>query len=147
MNEAVNWFFTELAGKSIENAFSTFLERNINISRGIRSTASISHNRLRDFIADENGRDWTFPAVLSILDRDYLGGSFARHTKVWPLDDIDIYIPLDGCGLVYREWGIVQPVTVATDKGLLWNPLLGERWTKGEYISSDKLVSGFAKVW
>jgi len=41
--------------------------------------------------------------LLSREDSDFLGGSFARHTKIWPLDDIDIFFPMDGGTLVYVQ--------------------------------------------
>ncbi|GAI47638.1 unnamed protein product, partial [marine sediment metagenome] len=75
-----------------------------------------------------------------------MGGSFARHTKIWPLDDVDIYFPLDGHGLWYYQGGSVAPYTVISDGILSHNPLLNFRWTEGEYISSRKLITEFAKV-
>jgi hypothetical protein len=88
-------------------------------------------------------RDSTFPAVLK--DADFLGGSFARHTKARPLDDIDIYIPLDGANLFYYMHGTVLPYRVLTD-GMLWNPLLTPRWANGSLVSSAKVVNEFTSV-
>ena len=127
-------------------AFEQLLESAINISDGIRSTASDSHNHLREFLEGENKRDTTFPRVLSIRDDDFLGGSFARHTKIWPLDDIDIYFPLDGFNLIYMNNGCRLPYTVISDGVLSSNPLLNSRWMVGSYISSAKLVAEFASV-
>jgi hypothetical protein len=79
----------------IDALFEDLSTRQINIPLGIRSTAGRSQNHLRDFLAAESARDADFPRVLANADSDFLGGSFARHTKKWPLDDIDIYIPLD----------------------------------------------------
>lgn len=140
--------FSETRALTIAGAFSTFLEANINITRGTRSRASTSHNHLREFLADEAYRDEYFPRVLSVEDSDFLGGSFARHTKIWPLDDIDIYFPLDGMGFNYFVDGSVQPYTVVSDDVVDVNPLLtgGVRWMDGPYLSSKKLINGFAKV-
>lgn len=148
MNELNNYYaaLKEATSKTVNSAFETFLDNEINISKGIRSIASTSHQHLREFLSSEKGRDETFPRVLSIEDDDFLGGSFARHTKIWPLDDIDIYVPLDGNSLVYYEWGAVQPYTVVSDGILLGNPLLNPRWMKGQYISSEKVISEFSKV-
>ena len=62
-----------------------------------------------------------------------------------PLDDIDIYLPLDGANLFCYMHGAVLPYTVLTD-GLLWNPLLSPRWADGGWVSQSKIVSGFASV-
>lgn len=131
---------------SISAAFDSFLDSELNISQGIRSRASDSQNHLRDFLASEHKRDGSFPRVLSVRDRDFLGGSFARHTKIWPLDDIDVYVPLDGHGLIYHEHGIQQPYTVVSDNVLSFNPLISPRWMNGSNVSSIKLVREFASV-
>jgi hypothetical protein len=141
-------FLWKAAARSVEGVFEEFLDAQINIVRGVRSRASTSQIHLREFLADETDRDETFPRVLSIEDADFLGGSFARHTKNWPLDDIDVYVPLDGMGLVYSIGGWPQPYTVLSDGVLQANPLLVApwRWMNGGYISSRKVIDGFAKV-
>lgn len=131
---------------SVASAFDSFLDRHVNIGKGIRSTASGSHNHLRDFLASEISRDTTFPRVLSTVDCDFLGGSFARHTKIWPLDDIDIYVPIDGLGLIYHNQGVKLPYTVLSDNTLSWNPVCSLRWMNGQQVSSVKLVQGFTAV-
>jgi len=130
----------------IDSALEDLLDRRINISAKTRSNASDSQNHLRDFLAAERTRDASFPRVLSKVDADFLGGSFARHTKNWPLDDIDIYFPLDGSNLFYLQNGVRLPYTVESDGALLSNPLCGDRWMSGHYISPVKLLSGFAQV-
>src|SRR4030042_3868859 len=136
----------EATSRTINSAFETFMDNEINIPKGIRSIASTSQKHLREFLSSEKDRDDTFPRVLLIEDNDFLGGSFARHTKIWPLDDIDIYIPLDGHSLFYSEWGMVQPYTVVSDSIITSNPLLKPRWMTAQYISSQKLISEFATV-
>jgi hypothetical protein len=135
----------EYRAKGVSQCFEELLTSSINIAEGIRSTASTSQQNLRRFLQDECKSDPGFPPVLAIADRDFLGGSFDRHTKTWPLDDIDIYLPLDGAKLFYYERGAVLPYTVASD-GIAWNPLLTARWANGPWVSSSKLVEGFASV-
>jgi hypothetical protein len=135
----------EYRAKSVSQSFEDLLTSSINIPEGIRSTASGSHQNLREFLQEEYERDPGFPPILKTADCDFLGGSFARHTKTWPLDDIDIYFPLDGANLFYYLHGAVQPYTVASD-GLAWNPLLTPRWANGSWVSSSKLIDGFATV-
>jgi len=132
--------------RSVNGAFEQLLGSSINIPEGIRSTASDSHNHLREFLEGEHKRDSNFPRVLSIKDDDFLGGSFARHTKIWPLDDIDVYFSLDGFNLLYLQNGYRLPYTVVSDGVLSSNPLLSSRWMLGNYISSSKLVTEFATV-
>ena len=136
----------ECAIGSIDTAFENFLRDSINIAKNIRSTASTSQNHLRQFLAGENARDGTFPVVLSENDKDFIGGSFARQTKIYPLDDIDIYVPLDGYGLQWFEYGMPQPITIVSDDDIWFNPLLYPRWMNGSYVSSQKLINGFARA-
>jgi hypothetical protein len=52
---------------------------------------------------------------------------------------------LDGANLFYFEHGARLPYTVLSD-GLAWTPLLTSRWANGSYVSSLKLIEGFAGV-
>jgi len=145
-NEALIKRLREAQARSSSGALEQLLEQEINISKGIRETASTSQNHLRGFLASEHDRDPSFPRVLSTNDNDFLGGSFARHVKNWPLDDIDVYLPLDGYNLTYNSSGLRLPYTVISDDILSSNPLLTNRWTIGQTISSAKLVNEFAVV-
>jgi hypothetical protein len=130
----------------INSAFEKFLEDYINIPASIRSDASTSQQHIREFLQEECVRDATFPPVLEQGDSDFISGSFGRHTKIWPLDDIDLFFPLDGAGLYYFRNGITTPNTVVTDGNLVSNPLLGPRWASQNRISSTRLVSEFRAV-
>lgn len=138
----------EAARTSVGGTFEGFINREITIPQGTRGKASRSQNALRGHLNDEHTNDPTFPRILSDADADFLGGSFARHTKTWPLDDIDIYLPIDGAGLVYTSYGNKLPYTVLTDDAEQSNPLLSDRarWMDGNNISSQKLIAGFAEV-
>lgn len=85
----------------INNAFERFLDDHINIPASTRSDASTSQQHIREFLQKESDRDATFPPVLEKADSDFVSGSFGRRTKIWPLDDIDLFFPLDGGGLYY----------------------------------------------
>jgi hypothetical protein len=136
------------ASQSVDRAFTKFLDKNINIPAGTRSRASVSHNHVRDILVDESYEDDEFPRILRDQDADFLGGSFSRHTKIWPLDDIDIYIPIDGTRLIYSTGSRKLPYTVVSDDSSLESPLLigGDRWMEGTSLSSKKLIDGFANV-
>lgn len=137
-----------IAGRMMESAFEKFIASQIGIAQGVREQAGKSQNHLREFLVTEIDRDSTFPRVLQKADTDFLGGSFARHTKAWPLNDIDVFVPLDGLGLNYLWYGVPQPYTVVSDDALQTNPLIlsPERWMDGTLISSTKLIQGFEKV-
>lgn len=129
-----------------EQYLRAFLDSKISIGKGIRSRASTSQKALRDFLVGEYDRDKSFPRILQQNDSEFIGGSFARHTKIWPLDDIDIYFPIDGRSLAYYERGVATNAIVVTDGTISANPVLGPRWMTGQYVSSDKLAAGFRAV-
>src|ERR1700694_3530556 len=103
---------SQYRAKIVSQSLEDLLTNSINISEGMRSTASTSHQNLREFLQEECERDPSFPPILKAVDCDFLGGSFARPRKTWPLDDIDIYFPLDGSNLFYYMHGAVLPCTV-----------------------------------
>lgn len=139
-------FLSRFAAVTLEGAFTKFIDKEIVIPKGARETASDSHNALRDFLRTEYQNDTTFPVLLKNSDADFIGGSFGRGTKIWPLDDIDIYFPIDGYNLAYTDSGNRLPYRVITDGSIGSNPLLTQRWLEGQNISSKKLVSEFAAV-
>jgi hypothetical protein len=147
-NTFLQTFHKEAANRTAATAFERFLDEQINIGAGTRSRASTSQNHLREFLIGEHDRDAKFPRILQTNDADFLGGSFARHSKIWPLDDIDVYFPIDGQDLVYRRGSLRLPYSALSDHVDLFNPLLnaGDRWVNGPYVSSKKLIDGFAKV-
>ncbi len=136
----------ELSGVSptVEGAFEKLLADEISIPQGAREQASTSKENLREFLSEQTDKDPTFPRVLRTVDSDFIGGSFGRHTKDKPLDDIDLYIPLDGHSLLYLQGGSRLPFTVISDGVLSTNPVLDFRWMDGSYVSSQKLVNGFS---
>jgi hypothetical protein len=121
------------------------LSTRINISEAQRSSARDCQRRLCDLLAGEALRDPSFPRVLVESDQNFIGGAFGRRTKIAPLDDIDIYIPLDGAGFLYTSRG-VQSSALLSDDATLGNPLLGSRWMGEEHISSNALLAAFTDL-
>jgi hypothetical protein len=138
----------EARARTIACAFNTFLDTQVGITAGSRERASDSHNALRDFLRGVAEDDDTFPRILRYADSDFISGSFARQVKIWPLDDVDLMFPLDGTGMVYSRGGWRLPYTPLSDGVLDVNPLALNcgRWWDGQYLSSRKLINGFAEV-
>jgi hypothetical protein len=125
------------------------LATKINIPEALHSSAIDTQNSLRRLLAEEARRDPGFPRLLVEADQDFIGGSFGRRTKIRPLDDIDIYIPVDGAGLLYNCRG-VQSCALLSDNATFGNPLSGAAWmataTAGEHLSSEAILAAFANV-
>ncbi len=66
----------------IEDAFETFRQR-LELSETERKDTIARHTQVRDSI--KSGFD---------VDRDFLTGSYARHTKTKPLKDVDVFFVL-----------------------------------------------------
>jgi len=81
----------------MEIKLQELLDKEINLAQEHISQGSKSHTYIRDLLANKRQTDSTFPWL---LDGDFLSGSYARGTKLHPLDDIDVMIVLDGAGLV-----------------------------------------------
>jgi hypothetical protein len=127
----------------VDNHLESFLASEIAIPTNARSRASISQNHLRQILANKSNYDPDFPILLSGEDSDFIGGSFARHTKIWPLDDIDIYFPMDGAGLAYYRNDVRLPYWVVTDDFTQPQRLLSSKWKRGDYLASDYILDGF----
>lgn len=130
---------------------SSFLEEvlatRINIAEVLHSSAIDTQNSLHRLLAEEAQRDPGFPRLLVAADQAFIGGSFGRRTKICPLDDVDIYIPLDGAGLLYNSRG-VQSCALLSDNATFGNPLSTSAWmaTAGEHLSSEAILAAFANV-
>ena len=98
-------------------AFRQFCSK-ISPSKFERHKASVSHNYIRRVITNRNVWDPFFPRI----QRDFLIGSAVRWTKISPVDDIDVFMVMDGSGLSYIENGQVVPSTIESS-GKLPNPL------------------------
>lgn len=76
------------------------------ITKSEQTLAQKRHHRIRDTLADE----WD-------IDRSFLTGSYDRHTKIKPLEDVDIFAVIDPNGAQghYRQeppdriiWGLID---------------------------------------
>jgi Second Messenger Oligonucleotide or Dinucleotide Synthetase domain len=82
---------------TVQQAFENLLEKSINLSPAQISQGSKSHTYIRNLLDNKWQTHDSFPWI---VEGDFLSGSYGRGTKIWPLDDIDVMIVLDGHGLV-----------------------------------------------
>jgi hypothetical protein len=95
--------------QTVNAAFAQFLAERVNLDPDRTETARGSRDWLFEQIASFRG-DSTFPPLWSGYNINY--GSFARKTKIRPLNDIDMMIGLNGQGASYLDFGGQCTITV-----------------------------------
>lgn len=115
----------------IETKLQELLDKEINLAQNHISQGSTSHQYIRDLLINRRLTDVDFPWLID----DYLSGSYARGTKLHPLDDIDVMIILDGAGLV--PTGLEQTYFVRGNKK-------NEKSPVHNYIGQDNLLDSHA---
>lgn len=114
------------------------LKQKINLSASNISQASQSHNYVRGLLDRKSHENNNLPWL---LDGDFLSGSYARQTKIHPIDDIDIIVVLDGAGLFAHRGGYQLSATVR-GSGSQGSPVLSFT-NEQNYISSQKILNEF----
>jgi len=122
---------------TLRSTFDRFLAQVVNPPARTRERAQVSHNYVRSVLrsrAQLDRRLFNF-----IPNADFLTGSFDRGTKTRPLDDVDVFMVLDGARLSMSANGTVLPTWLgATAKD---NPLLLPRYLDEQgCISSGKVL-------
>lgn len=87
----------------IQTAFENLLKNQVTLSQAQISQGSVSHTHIRSLLGNKKEKDASFPWL---IDGDFLSGSYARGTKIHPLDDIDVMVILDGTGLFPIKNGV-----------------------------------------
>ena len=100
---------------TVNTAFDEFLSGKVNLDKDRTETARGSRDWLFGQIASFQS-DATFPKSYSEYDIHY--GSFARKTKIRPLDDIDLMICLSAQGASYLDYGGPISITVNPESNL-----------------------------
>jgi len=131
------WSAKPRMAMTVTEAFDRFLRKAVNLTDDERRQASRSHNHLRDLIKSKAASDLT---LFSLIDGDFLTGSYDRGTKIRPLDDVDLFLVLDGTRLFVVENG--RLANVAVEGSTSWsNPLLLPRYlTSNGFVSSQKVL-------
>ncbi|MEN5232528.1 hypothetical protein [Sphingobacterium faecium] len=104
--------------KTVDIAFSAFLENKVRISKYRSDMAKISKDNLIKEIA-KFPLDGVFPSLHKELRIDY--GSFARKTKIRPLDDIDMMVIIHANGGSRNQVGNYYTIQVPANAIKLLN--------------------------
>lgn len=88
--------------KTVNEAFSLFLQNEVNLDPKQTQQARSSRGWLSAQIELFTNTHSNFPNLWA--DKNISYGSFARRTKMRPLDDIDMMIALSGESAVYQEF-------------------------------------------
>lgn len=118
-----------------QSAFEDVLAQHGNVSLPQISQGATSQNHIRDLLINKSRSDASFPRF---IEGDFLSGSYARGTKIFPLDDIDIMMVLDGTGLFAIRDGSYWNATVRGST-LANNPVLRELDWQG-LLSSRRVM-------
>ncbi len=121
-----------------QQVFENFLTKSVNLSPAHVSAGSTSHTYVRDLLQNKADRDISFPWM---INGDFLSGSYARGTKIYPLDDIDVIMVLDGHGLFPIENGMYLDAAVR-GSGSPGSPV-GNYTDANGLISSQKIMEIF----
>lgn len=117
---------------TIHTSLENLLDNHLTLSAPQITQGSKSHTYIRELLANKSTQDSTFPRL---IDGDFLSGSYARGTKIYPLDDIDVMMVIDGTGLfAIREGQILNAEVRGSRKPdnpviqhLGWNQWLSSR--------------------
>ncbi len=131
--------FPPLLGASItlRSTFDRFLAQVVNPPARAREQAQVSHNYVRSVLRSRAQLDRRLFNL--VPNADFLTGSFDRGTKTRPLDDVDVFLVLNGAGLSISANGTIFPSRLGgTPKD---NPLLLARYLD-QYgcVSSSKVL-------
>lgn len=119
----------------VETAFIK-LKSNLEITKSEQDLASRRQNQIRDHLASR-----------IVLDRTFLTGSYARHTKTKKLKDVDIFCVLksDGADSDLRDKTpgdvLLHLQAVLAEKYTSPTPTIGRRSCTVEFSSTDEVPS------
>ncbi len=128
----------ENMASTVNIAFDEFIREKVNINQDSSKKARSSRDWLINKIHDFPKKDDTFPKLYNQIDIYF--GSFARKTKIKPLDDIDIMIGISADGGTYYELNdsIIINIPETADK-------LRNLCNDDNNLSSVKVLNKFKK--
>lgn len=108
-----------MKARSVDEAFRLFIQNKVNLDSEVVAHARESRDNLLENIHGFHG-DSDFFHLYSAVDIQF--GSFARGTKIRPLDDIDLMIGLSAMGCTYNAshgWSEVRINASTSDARLM----------------------------
>ncbi|WP_413536389.1 SMODS domain-containing nucleotidyltransferase [Rahnella inusitata] len=122
---------------TVIGAFNEFQKNTVNLDPAITSTARSSRDWLLDKIGGFETQDPTFPYLYQDINIGF--GSFARHTKIRPLDDIDLMVGLLADSCCYYEH--TDKITISTKPET--TRLTRYTHDDSDYVNSRKVINTF----
>lgn len=131
--------------KNVYEAFNTFNKETVNLDSDKTSKGRSSRNWLREQLTSLPEKEIDFPELYSIRHINY--GSFARSTKIRPLDDIDLILAFTAEGTTYTtiEYGKKYVLNVP-DHAILLKKLCNDNGTLNSIKLVNKIVSSLNNI-
>lgn len=122
---------------TVIGAFDEFQKNIVNLDPDVTKKARSSRDWLLEKISGFEAEDDTFPKLYRDINIGF--GSFARHTKIRPLNDIDLMIGLMADGCSYYEHA--DKITISTMPSTV--RLTGYLHDNSDYVNSRKIINSF----
>ncbi len=123
----------------VHSALAELIVSEISLSAFQISRGATSHNYIRQLLGNKSETLPGFPRLLA--GADFLSGSYARGTKNYPLNDIDVMVVMDGTGLFAWSKGQLLDAEV-NGAGHDENPIL-QHLDDQQLLSSKKVLRLF----
>lgn len=127
----------ENMASTVDGAFATFMSNEVNLDPSRTEKARGSRDWLLSQLRVLRDRD-LLPALYP--ERDLYYGSFARRTKIRPLDDIDVMICLHAQG---SHYGTVRDGSIAITCGPKADELRALTFDDGATLNSRRVINAF----
>lgn len=124
---------------TVIEAFDVFLRDTVNLEPTDTRNARSSRNWLLGQIQELPRRHSDFPHLYSDIDIHF--GSFARNTKIRPLDDLDLIVGMMGLGTTYED-GAGGEVRLYVPEGIA---LRGLCFDNSNILNSRRVINKFVK--
>ena len=131
--------------KSVNEAFNEFNKNSVNLDSNSTKVARSSRDWLIGQLINLPDKIDDFPKLYESMHIKY--GSFARNTKIDPLDDIDIMLTFKGAGATYSTIAYGQNYILnVPESATLLRKLCNDNGTLNSIKVVDKIVSSLDKI-
>lgn len=127
---------------TVAAAFNLFRAQQVDLEPNDVARARSSREYLQSQIAALPGKLSTFPRLTGLF---LSFGSFARRTKVRPLDDIDLLVPIAANGAIVSSIGnYIYSVQVDSSNSQLWALSdASDNWSSRRILNSTRVLNSF----